>query len=43
MAGQPAGRDQLGVMVNGDTLIAPAGLPVAEGQVPEMVAYSLGG
>lgn len=38
----PAGIN-VGVMVSGDTLIAPAGLPLAEGQVPEMVAYRLGG
>ena len=38
----PAGIN-VGVMVSGDTLIAPAGLPVAEGQVAEMVAYRLGG
>jgi outer membrane protein assembly factor BamB len=38
----PAGTNA-GVMVNGDTLIAPAGLPVAEGQKAEIVAYRLGG
>jgi glucose dehydrogenase len=38
----PAGTNA-GVMVNGDTLIAPAGLPLAEGQTPELVAYRLGG
>ncbi len=41
-ASLPAGIN-VGVMVNGDTLIAPAGLPIAEGQVAEMVAYRLGG
>jgi glucose dehydrogenase len=38
----PAGTNA-GVMADGDTLIAPAGLPVAEGQVAELVAYRLGG
>jgi alcohol dehydrogenase (cytochrome c) len=38
----PAGTNA-GVMVSGDTLIAPAGLPLAEGQVAELVAYRLGG
>jgi outer membrane protein assembly factor BamB len=38
----PAGTNA-GVMANGETLIAPAGLPVAEGQVAELVAYRLGG
>jgi outer membrane protein assembly factor BamB len=38
----PAGTNT-GVMPNGEYLIAPAGLPVAEGQVPEIVAYRLGG
>ena len=38
----PAGTNA-GVMVEGDTLIAPAGLPAAEGQTPQMVAYRLGG
>ncbi|MBA3865783.1 MAG: PQQ-binding-like beta-propeller repeat protein [Solirubrobacterales bacterium] len=32
-----------GVMVNGDTLLVPAGLPVAEGQKPALVAYRLSG
>ena len=32
-----------GVMISGDTLVAGAGLPVAEGQVPKLVAYRLGG
>jgi outer membrane protein assembly factor BamB len=31
------------VSVAGDTMIAPAGLASAEGQVPEIVAYRLGG
>jgi glucose dehydrogenase len=38
----PAGTNT-GVVVSGDTLIAPAGLPTAEGQVPQIVAYRLGG
>ncbi len=38
----PAGSNA-GVMPNGEYLIAPAGLPVAEGQVAELVAYRLGG
>lgn len=38
----PAGSNA-GVMINGDTLIASAGLPVAEGQKAELVAYRLGG
>jgi len=37
----PAGTNT-GVMVNGKTLIAPAGVASAEGQSPEIVAYSLG-
>jgi len=32
-----------GVMIDGEFLIAPAGLPVAEGQVAEIIAYKLGG
>ncbi|HEY1854991.1 MAG TPA: PQQ-binding-like beta-propeller repeat protein [Solirubrobacterales bacterium] len=32
-----------GVMVSGDTLLAGAGLPIAEGQTPSLVAYRLGG
>jgi outer membrane protein assembly factor BamB len=32
-----------GVAVSGDTLLVPAGLPIAEGQKPELVAYRLGG
>ena len=38
----PAGTNT-GVTVSGDTLIAPAGLPVAEGQTPEIVAFRLPG
>jgi alcohol dehydrogenase (cytochrome c) len=38
----PAGTNA-GVMVSGDTMIAPAGLPLAEGQIAELVAYRLGG
>ncbi len=38
----PAGTNS-GVMVNGDTLIAAAGLPLAEGQRPQIVAYRLAG
>ena len=32
-----------GVAISGDTLLVPAGLPTAEGQKPQMVAYRLGG
>jgi outer membrane protein assembly factor BamB len=38
----PAGTNS-GVMANGNTLIAPAGLAAAEGQTPSIVAYRLGG
>lgn len=38
----PAGTNA-GVTVAGDTVIAPAGLPAAEGQTPQIVAYRLGG
>ncbi len=38
----PAGSNS-GVMANGDTLIAPAGIAAAEGQVAKIVAYRLGG
>jgi outer membrane protein assembly factor BamB len=38
----PAGTNS-GVMANGDTLIAPAGLASAEGQAPSIAAYRLGG
>jgi outer membrane protein assembly factor BamB len=41
-ASLPAGSNA-GVMINGEFLIAAAGLPVAEGQVAELVAYKLGG
>jgi glucose dehydrogenase len=38
----PAGTNS-GVMVSGDTVIAPAGLASVEGQTPQIVAYRLGG
>lgn len=38
----PAGTNT-GVAVSGDTVIAPAGAAVVEGQSPEIVAYRLGG
>lgn len=38
----PAGINT-GVSISGDTVIAPAGLAVAEGQKPQMVAFRLGG
>lgn len=38
----PAGTNA-GVAVSGDTLIAPAGLALAEGQEPQIVAFRLGG
>lgn len=38
----PAGTNS-GVMIEGDTMIAPAGLPQAEGQTAQLVAYRLGG
>jgi outer membrane protein assembly factor BamB len=38
----PAGTNS-GVMANGETLIAPAGLATAAGQTPKLVAYRLGG
>jgi len=41
-ASLPAGTNA-GVMVSGDMLLAGAGLPVAEGQIPKLVAYKLGG
>jgi outer membrane protein assembly factor BamB len=41
-AALPAGTNA-GVMISGDMLVAGAGLPVAEGQVPKLVAYKLGG
>jgi outer membrane protein assembly factor BamB len=37
----PAGSNA-GMTASGDTLIVPAGLPLAEGQTPALVAYSLG-
>jgi len=37
----PAGTNA-GVIASGEYLLAPAGLPLAEGQTPEMVAYKLG-
>lgn len=41
-AALPAGINT-GVVANGEFLIAPAGLPIAEGQVPEIVAFRLPG
>jgi alcohol dehydrogenase (cytochrome c) len=41
-ASLPAGSNS-GMTASGDTLIVPAGIPVAEGQVPSLVAYRLGG
>jgi alcohol dehydrogenase (cytochrome c) len=41
-AALPSGTNA-GVMVSGDMLLAPAGLPVAEGQKATLVAYKLGG
>lgn len=38
----PAGTNA-GVAVQGDTLVAPAGLATAQGQTPQLVAYRLGG
>lgn len=38
----PSGTNA-GVMVSGDMLLAGAGLPLAEGQTPELVAYKIGG
>lgn len=38
----PAGTNS-GVMIQGDTVIAAAGLPQAEGQTAELVAYRVGG
>lgn len=38
----PAGTNA-GVMISGDTLVAGAGLPLAEGQKPKLVAFELGG
>jgi alcohol dehydrogenase (cytochrome c) len=41
-AALPSGSNA-GVMISGDTLVAGAGLPVAEGQQAKLVAYRLGG
>jgi outer membrane protein assembly factor BamB len=41
-AALPAGSNS-GMTASGDTLIVPAGIPVAEGQQPALVAYRLGG
>lgn len=41
-AALPAGSNA-GVMVSGDVMLAPAGLPVAEGQTAKLVAFKLGG
>jgi alcohol dehydrogenase (cytochrome c) len=41
-AALPSGTNA-GVMVSGDMLLAPAGLPLAEGQKASLVAYKLGG
>jgi outer membrane protein assembly factor BamB len=38
----PAGTNS-GVTVDGETLVAAAGVPLAEGQKPQIVAYQLGG
>jgi glucose dehydrogenase len=38
----PAGSNS-GVMADGDTLIAPAGIASAAGQTPQIVAYRIGG
>jgi outer membrane protein assembly factor BamB len=38
----PAGINT-SVSISGDTVIAPAGLPTAKGQTPEIVAFRLGG
>jgi len=38
----PSGSNS-GVVASGDSLIVAAGIPVAEGQVPSLVAYTLGG
>ncbi len=40
-AALPAGSNA-GVMVSGNTLLAPAGLPLAEGQKAQLVAFELG-
>ncbi len=41
-ASLPAGSNT-GLAISGDTLLAPAGLPAAEGQEPALVAFRLGG
>lgn len=41
-AALPAGTNA-GVMISGETMLAGAGLPVAEGQTPKLVAFRLGG
>ena len=41
-AALPSGTNA-GVMVSGDMLLAPAGLPLAEGQKASLVAFKLGG
>ncbi len=41
-AALPAGTNA-GVMVTGDMLLAPAGLPLAEGQKAKLVAFKIGG
>jgi glucose dehydrogenase len=41
-AALPAGSNS-GMTASGDTLVVPAGIAVAEGQVPSLVAYRLGG
>ena len=41
-ASLPAGSNS-GMTASGDTLIVPAGIAVAEGQQPSLVAFRLGG
>ncbi len=41
-ANLPAGSNT-GIAISGDTMVVPAGLPVAEGQKAAIVAYRLGG
>jgi alcohol dehydrogenase (cytochrome c) len=38
----PSGTNA-GVMISGDTVVVGAGLPLAEGQLPKLVAFKLGG
>ena len=38
----PAGTNT-GVTVSGDTVIAPAGIAVSQGQTPSITAYRIGG